>query len=98
MWNRECCGEFGYCFERTSNFECYIVSPQISPLLYDGDAAGIHAALRGTDMILAEGMNIKVLILPDGDDPDSFARKHSSADFKQYIEDHQVDFIQFKPT
>ena len=65
-------------------------------LLYDGDAAGIHAALRGTDMILAEGMNIKVLILPDGDDPDSFARKHSSADFKQYIEDNQVDFIQFK--
>ena len=65
-------------------------------LLYDGDAAGIHAALRGTDMILAEGMNIKVLVLPDGDDPDSFARKHSSADFKQYIEDHQVDFIQFK--
>ncbi|WP_315353664.1 DNA primase [Hoylesella nanceiensis] len=65
-------------------------------LLYDGDAAGIHAALRGTDMILAEGMNIKVLILPDGDDPDSFARKHSSADFKQYREDHQVDFIQFK--
>lgn len=65
-------------------------------LLYDGDAAGIHAALRGTDMILAEGMNIKVLVLPDGDDPDSFAGKHSSADFKQYIEDHQVDFIQFK--
>ena len=65
-------------------------------LLYDGDAAGIHAALRGTDMILAEGMNIKVLVLPDGDDPDSFARKHSSADFKQYIEYHQVDFIQFK--
>lgn len=65
-------------------------------LLYDGDAAGIHAALRGTDMILAEGMNIKVLVLPDGDDPDSFARKHSSANFKQYIEDHQVDFIQFK--
>lgn len=65
-------------------------------LLYDGDAAGIHAALRGTDMILAEGMNIKVLVLPDGDDPDSFARKHSSADFKQYIEEHQVDFIQFK--
>ena len=65
-------------------------------LLYDGDAAGIHAALRGTDMILAEGMNIKVLVLPDGDDPDSFALKHSSADFKQYIEDNQVDFIQFK--
>ena len=65
-------------------------------LLYDGDAAGIHAAMRGTDMLLQEGMNIKVLVLPDGDDPDSFARKHSAAEFKQYIEDHQTDFIQFK--
>lgn len=65
-------------------------------LLYDGDAAGIHAALRGTDMLLSEGMNLKVLLLPDGDDPDSFARKHTAADFKQYIEEHQTDFIQFK--
>ena len=65
-------------------------------LLYDGDAAGIHAAMRGTDMLLAEGMNLKVLLLPDGDDPDSFARKHSAADFRKYIEDHQTDFIQFK--
>ena len=65
-------------------------------LLYDGDEAGIHAALRGTDMLLAEGMNVKVLVLPDGDDPDSFARKHSAADFKQYITDHQTDFIQMK--
>lgn len=65
-------------------------------LLYDGDAAGIHAALRGTDMLLAEGMNLKVLLLPDGDDPDSFARKHTAADFRKYIEDHQTDFIQFK--
>ena len=65
-------------------------------LLYDGDAAGIHAAMRGTDMLLQEGMNIKVLLLPDGDDPDSFARKHTAADFRQYIEDHQADFIQFK--
>lgn len=65
-------------------------------LLYDGDAAGIHAALRGTDMLLAEGMNLKVLLLPDGDDPDSFARKHSAAEFRQYIEEHQTDFIQFK--
>jgi len=65
-------------------------------LLYDGDEAGIHAALRGTDMLLAEGMNIKVLILPDGDDPDSFARKHTASDFRQYIADHQTDFIQFK--
>ncbi len=65
-------------------------------LLYDGDAAGIHAALRGTDMLLSEGMNLKVLLLPDGDDPDSFARKHTAADFKQYIEEHQTDFMQFK--
>ena len=65
-------------------------------LLYDGDAAGIHAALRGTDMLLSEGMNLKVLLLPDGDDPDSFARKHSAEDFRKYIEDHQTDFIEFK--
>ena len=65
-------------------------------LLYDGDAAGIHAAMRGTDMLLAEGMNIKVLLLPDGDDPDSFARKHTAQQFKEYIEEHQTDFIQFK--
>ena len=65
-------------------------------LLYDGDAAGIHAALRGTDMLLSEGMNLKVLLLPDGDDPDSFARKHSAEDFHKYIEEHQTDFIEFK--
>ena len=65
-------------------------------LLYDGDAAGIHAALRGTDMLLSEGMNLKVLLLPDGDDPDSFARKHSAEDFRKHIEEHQTDFIEFK--
>ena len=65
-------------------------------LLYDGDEAGIHAAMRGTDMLLQEGMNIKVLLLPDGDDPDSFSRKHNAQEFKQYIEEHQKDFIQFK--
>lgn len=65
-------------------------------LIYDGDAAGIHAALRGTDMLLSEGMNLKVLLLPDGDDPDSFARKHTATDFREYIEQHQTDFIQFK--
>ena len=65
-------------------------------LLYDGDDAGIHAALRGTDMLLAEGMNIKVLLLPDGDDPDSFARKHTADDFRKYVEEHQTDFIEFK--
>ena len=65
-------------------------------LLYDGDAAGIHAAMRGTDMLLSEGMNLKVLLLPDGDDPDSFARKHTAADFKKYIEENQTDFMEFK--
>lgn len=65
-------------------------------LLYDGDEAGIHAAMRGTDMLLTEGMNIKVLLLPDGDDPDSFSRKHSAEELKEYISNHQTDFIQFK--
>ena len=65
-------------------------------LLYDGDEAGIHAAMRGTDMLLQEGMNVKVLLLPDGDDPDSFSRKHTAQEFKEYIEQHQTDFIEFK--
>ena len=65
-------------------------------ILYDGDSAGIKASLRGIDMLLSEGLNIKVLLLPDGDDPDSFARKHNAADFQAYIEAHQVDFIRFK--
>ena len=65
-------------------------------LLYDGDDAGIHAAQRGTDMLLAAGMNVKILLLPDGDDPDSFARKHNAEDFRRYVEEHQVDFLKFK--
>lgn len=65
-------------------------------LIYDGDAAGIHAALRGTDMLLSEGMNLNVLLLPGGQDPDEFARSHTAAEFRQYIDEHQVDFIQFK--
>ena len=65
-------------------------------LLYDGDEAGIHAAMRGTDMLLSEGMNIKVLLLPDGDDPDSFSKKHSAQELKDYIEKNQTDFITFK--
>ena len=65
-------------------------------LLYDGDEAGIHAAMRGTDMLLEEGMNVKVLLLPDGDDPDSFARKHSTEELKKYIDEQQTDFITFK--
>lgn len=65
-------------------------------LLYDGDAAGVHAALRGTNMLLEEEMNVKVLFLPDGNDPDSFARNHTAEQFRRYIADNQTDFIQFK--
>lgn len=65
-------------------------------LLYDGDEAGIKASIRGIDMLLAEGMNIKVLLLPDGDDPDSFSRKHNATEFRQYIEEHEENFIRFK--
>lgn len=64
--------------------------------VYDGDEAGIHAALRGTDFILSERMNLKVVLLPDGDDPDSFSRKHTAEEFRKFIEDHQTDFIIFK--
>ena len=65
-------------------------------VLYDGDAAGIKASIRGIDMLLEEGMNIKVCLLPDGDDPDSFARKHNSTEFRQFIQEHETDFIRFK--
>lgn len=65
-------------------------------LLYDGDEAGQHAALRGTDMLLAEGMNVKVLLLPDGKDPDELARSFTAEEFRKYIEDNQTDFIVFK--
>lgn len=65
-------------------------------LLYDGDEAGQHAALRGTDMLLAEGMNVKVLLLPDGKDPDELARNLTAEAFRKYIEENQTDFIVFK--
>lgn len=65
-------------------------------VLYDGDGAGIKASIRGIDMLLEEGMNVKVCLLPDGDDPDSFARKHNATDYQAYINDHEVDFIRFK--
>lgn len=65
-------------------------------VLYDGDMAGIKASIRGIDMLLEEGMNIKVVLLPDGDDPDSFARKHNATDFQSYISAHEMDFIRFK--
>lgn len=67
-------------------------------VLYDGDAAGIKASLRGIDMLLAEGLNVKVLLLPDGDDPDSFAKKHSATEFQDYITANETDFIRFKTT
>ena len=70
-------------------------TPNIT-VLYDGDAAGIKAALRGIDLLLEEGMNIKVVLLPDGEDPDSFAQKQNATSFIQYIADNQTDFIQFK--
>ncbi|MCM1109379.1 MAG: DNA primase [Clostridium sp.] len=65
-------------------------------VIYDGDAAGIKASERGIDMLLAEGMNVKLLLLPDGDDPDSFARKHNATEYQAYLNEHQVDFIKFK--
>lgn len=65
-------------------------------VLYDGDAAGIKASERGIDMLLAEGMNVKLLLLPDGDDPDSFARKHNATEYQAYLNEHQVDFIKYK--
>lgn len=65
-------------------------------VLYDGDAAGIKASLRGIDMLLEAGMNIKVCLLPDSDDPDSFARKHNSTEFQAFIKEHETDFIRFK--
>ena len=65
-------------------------------IMYDGDSAGIHAALRGIPMVLAEGMNVHVVLLPDGDDPDSFSRKHSRDEVREYIAQNEKDFIVFK--
>lgn len=65
-------------------------------IIYDGDSAGIHAALRGTDMILKEGMNVKIILLPDGQDPDDFAKKHSLEEVEDYIAGDEQDFISFK--
>lgn len=65
-------------------------------ILYDGDAAGIKASFRGIDLILEEGMNVKVVLFPDGEDPDSFSKKSSSTELEQYIKDHRQDFITFK--
>ncbi len=65
-------------------------------IIYDGDPAGIKASLRGIDLVLAEGMNVKVLLLPDGEDPDTFAKERSEEELTEYIKEHQQDFIKFK--
>ena len=65
-------------------------------VIYDGDDAGIHASERGIDMLLSQGMNVKLLLLPDGEDPDSFSRKHSATEYQQYLQENQVDFITYK--
>lgn len=70
-------------------------TPNIT-VLYDGDAAGIKASIRGIDLLLEEGMNVKVVLLPDGEDPDSYARSHNASDFIDFIDSNQVDFIRFK--
>ncbi len=70
-------------------------TPNIT-VLYDGDSAGIKASLRGIDMLLEEGMSVKTLLLPDGEDPDSFARSRSASEFTAFIDEHEEDFISFK--
>ena len=65
-------------------------------VIYDGDSAGIHASLRGIDMILKEGMNVRVVLLPEPEDPDSFARSHTAAEVQAYIRDNERDFLEFK--
>lgn len=65
-------------------------------VIYDGDSAGIHASLRGIDMILREGMNVRVVLLPEPEDPDSFARSHSATEVRDYIREHEEDFLTFK--
>ncbi len=65
-------------------------------ILYDGDAAGIKASLRGIDLVLEEGMNVKIVLLPDGEDPDSYSKKVNNEDFRKYIKEHETDFIRFK--
>ena len=65
-------------------------------IMYDGDSAGIHAALRGIDMFLREGMNVKVVLIPDGDDPDSYSRKHTLAEVEEFLAGAEMDFVDFK--
>ena len=71
------------------------LTPNVT-IIYDGDAAGIKASLRGIDLVLEEGLNVRVLLLPDGEDPDSFARSHTSQDLADFIANNETDFINFK--
>ncbi len=70
-------------------------TPNIT-MLYDGDSAGIKASLRGTDMVLEEGMNVRIVVLPDGEDPDSYSKKVSDEEYRKYLKDNETDFIRFK--
>ena len=94
VWHRKCCGQPAsrrvHRIRLLHRFTSNIV------LLYDGDNPAVRAALRGTDMLLEEEMNVKVLFLSDGNDPDSFTRSHSAEDFRRYIQENQTDFIQFE--
>jgi DNA primase len=70
-------------------------TPNIT-MLYDGDPAGIKASLRGTDMVLEEGMNVRIVVLPDGEDPDSYSKKVSDEEYRRYLKENETDFIRFK--
>ena len=65
-------------------------------ILYDGDAAGIKASLRGIDLVLEEGMNVKIVLLPDNEDPDSYSKKLSNEEFLKFLRENETDFIRFK--
>ena len=65
-------------------------------ILYDGDAAGIKASIRGIDIVLEEGMNVKIVLLPDGEDPDSYSKKVSNEEFTKFLKENETDFIRFK--
>ncbi len=67
-------------------------------MLYDGDPAGVKASVRGTDMVLEEGMNVRIVMLPEGEDPDSYSKKVSEEEFKRYLKENETDFIRFKTT
>jgi len=70
-------------------------TPNIT-MLYDGDPAGVKASVRGTDMVLEEGMNVRIVLLPDGEDPDSYSKKVSEEEFRKYLKENETDFIRFK--